>query len=57
MAAILQHFEIPLNSEGTVKGKCKHCSQVISGHTKTTSNFVKHMKVNMKFMYYDLEIN
>ena len=44
-AAIFRHFEIPPNATGNVLGKCKYCKIEIKGHMKTTSNFVKHLKV------------
>ena len=45
MAAVLRFFEVPEGSEGPVKATCKECRMQISGHMKTTSNFVKHLKV------------
>ena len=42
---ILSNFDLPVGADGSVKAKCNHCSAVISGHTRITSNFVKHLKV------------
>ena len=47
MAAAVKHFEIPANTERSVRAKCKHCTQVMTGSTKVTSNFVKHLKVRI----------
>ena len=47
MVADLKHFEIPANTEGSVRAKFKHCTQVIAGSTKVTSNFVKQLKVRI----------
>ena len=51
MAAVLKHFKIPANTEGSVGAKCKHCIQVIAGSTKVTSNFVKHLKVRISPLF------
>ena len=40
---ILDHYILPDTLEGTFKGKCKHCSKLISGTTKVTTNWLKHM--------------
>jgi hypothetical protein len=45
MSSVLSHFIIPLDSCGNVKASYKHCTALISGSVKTTSNFVTHMKV------------
>ena len=47
MAAVLKHFEIRANTEGSVRAKCKHCTQFIADSTKVISNFVKHLKVKI----------
>ena len=51
MAAVLKHFEIPANTEGSVRSKFKHCTQVIADSTKVTSNFVKHLKVRISSLF------
>ena len=47
MLNVLSQFHVPPGADGHVKAKCRHCSVVISGHTKTTSNFVKHIRVSI----------
>ena len=51
MAAALKHFEIPANTERSVRAKCKHCTRVITGSKKVTSNFVKHLKVRISSLF------
>ena len=46
-SVVYDHFDgIPENRTGTYKAKCKHCDAELSGHGKTTSNLVTHLKVN-----------
>ena len=46
-SVVHDHFDgIPENHTGTYKAKCKHCDAELSGHGKTTSNLVTHLKVN-----------
>ena len=42
---VFGHFDVPDNAEGNFKAKCKHCSTTIYGSTKSTSNFLLHLKV------------
>ena len=51
MAAVLKHFEIPANTEGSVTAKCKQCTQIIAGSTKVTSISVKHLKVRISSLF------
>ena len=51
MAAAVKHFEIPANTKGSVRAKYKHCTQVMTGSTKLTSNFVKHSKVRFSSLF------
>ena len=51
MAAVLKHFEIPANTEGSVTSKCKQYTQVIAGSTKVTSISVKHLKVRISSLF------
>ena len=51
MAAALKHFEIPANTEGSVRAKFKHGTQVIAGNTKVTAHFVKHLKVSISSLF------
>ena len=43
-APVLGHFDIPSQSSGNIKSKCKHCASYISGRTDSTSNFLTHLK-------------
>ena len=48
---VFEHYEVPEGVEGTFRAKWKHCKNpevTISGSTKSTSNFLLHLKVNMK---------
>ena len=40
---ILDHYTLPESLAGTFKGKCKHCGRHISGTTKVTTNWLKHL--------------
>lgn len=57
MAAVLQHFDIPDGTLGSVTAACKHCKAMISGHVKTTSNFMKHLKVGYLCFVYKVFIH
>ena len=46
----LTHFELPPNTGGNFKAKCKHCGSLISGSGKTSSNFTTHLKVCVVFI-------
>lgn len=48
---ILDYFILPKDACGKVKAQCKLCTAVISGHTKTTSNFLTHLKVRVLYIY------
>jgi hypothetical protein len=52
MKNILSQFELPKDTQGIFKGKCRHCPAFISGSLKITSNFNTHIKVskNMKIL-------
>ena len=41
----LIHFELPENTTGNYKAKCKYCSSCISASNKSSSNFTTHLKV------------
>ena len=43
----LVHFELPSNTKGNYKGKCKYCGASISGSEKTSLNFTTHMRVSV----------
>ena len=43
LPAILSHYILPENTEGTFKASCKHCYKFISGSTKVSTNWLKHM--------------
>ena len=55
-APVLSHFELPPESSGNVKAKCKHCASYISGRTDSTSNFLTHLKVCSAFDIYYMEM-
>ena len=52
MENILSQFELPKDTQGNFKAKCRHCPAFISGSLKITSNFNTHIKVskNMKIL-------
>ena len=56
-SVIYDHFEgiPPDNRVGTYKAKCKHCNAELSGHGKTTSNLVTHLKVNYHLHMSDMQ--
>ena len=44
---ILGQFDLPPCVQGNnYKAKCRHCDALISGSTKTCSNFTTHLKVS-----------
>ena len=44
---ILGQFDIPPCVQGNnYNAKCRHCGALISGSTKTCSNFTTHLKVS-----------
>ena len=44
---ILGQFDLPPCVQGNnYKAKCRHCGALISGSTKTCSNFTTHLKVS-----------
>ena len=49
-SVILSHFDIPQSQNGNFQAKCKHCSQLIKGSSKATSNFVTHLKVSVNML-------
>ena len=45
--AVLNHFEVPeVLPDGDFKAKCKYCDKEITGSTKTTTNWWKHLVRN-----------
>ena len=50
-APVYAEFEA-IQKEG--KAKCKHCSSMISGSTKITSNFLTHLKRKHREVYLSL---
>lgn len=48
---ILDQFDLPPDTDGTFKAKCRHCPALISGSLKIASNFKTHIKVrNIKLL-------
>ena len=41
--AVLSNFVLPEDSKGVFKANCKHCYKTISGSTKVSTNWLKHM--------------
>uniref|UniRef100_A0A1X7SG82 BED-type domain-containing protein n=1 Tax=Amphimedon queenslandica TaxID=400682 RepID=A0A1X7SG82_AMPQE len=44
LSSPLIHFELPEDTTGNYKAKCKYCNSCISGSSKTSSNFTTHLK-------------
>ena len=45
--AVLKHYEVPETlPDGDFKAKCKYCDKEITGSTKTTTNWWKHLVRN-----------
>jgi len=42
---ILGQYELPKDTQGDFKAKCRHCPAYISGSLKVTSNFKTDVKV------------
>ena len=45
-APVLKHFEVPEDTKGNFKAKCKHCEDEMSVCSKATKNLHKHLKRN-----------
>ena len=43
LPAVLSNFILPDALDGLFKAKCKHCHKTISGMTKVSTDWLKHM--------------
>ena len=42
---MLGEYDLPNDTSGTFKAKCRHCGSSISGSIRVQSNFATHLKV------------
>ena len=42
---MLGEYDLPNNTYGTLKAKCRHCGSSISGSIRVQSKFATHLKV------------
>jgi len=53
--SVLKHFEVPdILPDGSFKAKCNYCHKDITGSTKATTNWWKHLVRNnwARVLYY-----
>ena len=43
LPAVFEHYKLPECTEGLFKAHCKHCNKELSGTTKSTTNWWKHL--------------
>ena len=43
VSAVFKHFDLPPSTDGHFKAKCKYCTKELSGTTKFTTNWWKHL--------------
>ena len=53
-SSVASFFDLPTNidEKSSFKVKCKVCGTEVTGHGRTTSSFVKHVKVGLLSILY-----
>ena len=46
--AVFKHYDLPPSTDGHFKAKCRYCKKELSGTTKSTTNWWKHLILSVK---------